>query len=121
MNAAEFIALQNAQLAKIHRARLDLAREAHDLKPGAKPQPIIRNEPLVPQKAPRPNPRQRKVSVVSFRTRLLDPDNLCVKYFVDGLRYCGLLTDDSPEHISLTVSQVKVKTKAEERTEIEIN
>lgn len=60
-----------------------------------------------------------RVRVVSFRSRLCDPDNLCPKYFVDCLRYAGLITDDTPELITLEVSQVKVK-RGEERTEIEI-
>lgn len=65
-------------------------------------------------------PDRVRVSVVSFRTRLCDPDNLCPKYFVDCLRYAGLIENDRPEDISLQVSQVKVRTKSEERTEITI-
>ncbi len=63
-----------------------------------------------------------EVRIVSFRQRLLDIDNLYggVKYFVDSLRYAGLIYNDDPESITLHVSQVKVKTKQEERTEIEI-
>ena len=68
----------------------------------------------------RPNPQVRVVSVVSYRFRLIDPDNLCVKYHLDGLRYCGLLIDDTAAHVQLSVRQIKVATKAEERTEIEI-
>lgn len=62
-----------------------------------------------------------RVRIVSRRRRLLDPDNLAggSKYLIDGLRYAGLLKDDSPDYISLIVEQVKCG-KGEERTEIEI-
>ncbi len=89
---------------------------------GAKFERVIWDEPLA--KAPRKEVDSTpcKVSIVSFRQRLLDIDNLYggVKYFVDSLRYAGLIYNDDPESITLHVSQVKVKTKQEERTEIEI-
>lgn len=89
---------------------------------GAKPKRVVWDEPL--EKAPREkgDSVRSKVSIVSYRRRLLDVDNLFggVKYFVDSLRYAGLIRNDDPESISLIVSQVKVKTKQEERTEIEI-
>lgn len=57
-----------------------------------------------------------------YRIRLQDPDNAAAgtKAITDGLRRCGLIPNDSPEEISLTVEQQKVKTKSEQRTEIEI-
>lgn len=60
------------------------------------------------------------VSVVSFRIRLCDVDNLCPKYFIDCLRYAEIIPDDNPEAIDLQVKQVKVAHKSEERTEIEV-
>lgn len=60
------------------------------------------------------------VRVVSYRTRLLDEDNLAEKYHVDACRYAGLIPTDSPDRTTIHVSQEKVKTKAEERTEIMI-
>ena len=62
------------------------------------------------------------VRIVGFRIRPLDADNFCggTKDIVDGLRYAGLIPDDSPEHIILVTEQRKVSTKAEERTEIEL-
>ena len=55
--------------------------------------------------------------VVSFRARLCDPDNLCPKYFIDCLRYAGLIADDAPEFITLEVRQVRCPPP-EQRTEI---
>ncbi len=62
------------------------------------------------------------VRIKSFRTRLLDPDNLIggTKYFVDSLRYAGLIHDDREADITLSVSQEKVSHKKEEQTEIQI-
>ncbi len=60
------------------------------------------------------------VHVTSFRRRLLDEDNLCEKYHVDCCRYAGLLPSDAPDRTRIQVSQVKVKTKENERTEIRI-
>ena len=62
------------------------------------------------------------VCITSFRTRLLDIDNAFggQKFLLDAIRMSRLIEDDSPDKIDLTVKQVKVKTKKEERTEIEI-
>lgn len=61
------------------------------------------------------------VVVTSFRRRLLDEDNLAIKWHLDALRYAGILRDDSPAEISVKACQQKVKTKDEERTEILID
>lgn len=61
-----------------------------------------------------------RVTVTSYRRRLIDPDNLCPKYFVDACRYSRLIRDDSAKEIEFTARQEKVATKAEERTVIEI-
>ena len=60
------------------------------------------------------------VGIVSYRRRLLDPDNLMggAKYFVDALRYAGAFRDDRPQDITLQVAQEKVARKEDERTEI---
>ena len=67
-------------------------------------------------------PSRVVVRIVSFRTRLLDADNLVggSKYFTDGLRYAGLISGDAEAQIRLEVSQRKVQSKAEECTRIEI-
>lgn len=58
------------------------------------------------------------VRVTSFRRRLLDEDNIAEKYAVDCCRYAGLLPADDPRTTKIEVAQIKVKFKAEERTEI---
>jgi len=84
------------------------------------PQPAVPNEPMGEAPGTQAHPGRRTVRIVSFRRRLLDPDNLCPKYFIDALRYEGLIRDDTAKDIELTVSQVKVRAKSEERTEIEL-
>ncbi len=78
-----------------------------------------------------PPPRQDEgrgrasIDVVITRRscRLLDKDNLFggVKPLCDQLRALKLIPEDNPEAINLEVFQVKVSSKAEEGTEIEIN
>lgn len=66
------------------------------------------------------NPSRRVVCIASRRLRLLDTDNLCVKFHLDALRYLRVIENDSPDHVILEVRQEKVKNKAEECTLIEI-
>lgn len=60
------------------------------------------------------------VKITSYRVRLLDEDNLCVKFHVDALRYAGVLPNDNPALTSIRIAQVKVKGRANERTEMEV-
>lgn len=61
------------------------------------------------------------VRVTSYRCgQLCDPDNLAAKYFVDSLRYSGIIADDRPQDIDYQVRQIRVKTRKEEKTEIEL-
>jgi Holliday junction resolvase RusA-like endonuclease len=49
-----------------------------------------------------------RIGIHSIRRRLADVDNLCGKYFIDGLMEAGILRDDSPEHVKeVTFTQEK--------------
>lgn len=61
------------------------------------------------------------VHVISYRRRLLDEDNLAIKFFIDCLRYAGILSDDSPDKVSSKASQVKVGKEEEEKTIIQVS
>lgn len=87
--------------------------------PNPKPEPTVRHEPLAAGPGTPPRTRRTLVRIVSFRSVLLDPDNLCVKGLVDGLRYCRIIPDDREADIELSVSQRKCR-KEEERTEVEV-
>lgn len=54
-----------------------------------------------------------KVVISQMRRRLLDKDNLygSVKPIVDGMRYAGIIRDDTPEWIDLDVRQQVGKVK----------
>lgn len=95
------------------------AYQARRAASSAKPKPIVRDEPVAEAAREIRHSGQIHVRITSFRSRLLDPDNLCPKYFIDCLRYSGLIPDDRAQDIALEVRQEKVK-RTEERTEIEI-
>lgn len=59
-----------------------------------------------------------RIEIISYRHRLIDIDNICVKFVIDGLVSAKVLPDDSPEFVeSVTVKQVK---SAEEKTLVKI-
>jgi len=56
-------------------------------------------------------PIKKSAVTITLRTcRLLDVDNAytCAKPILDGLRYAGVIQDDSPKHLSLYVNQEQV-------------
>jgi hypothetical protein len=67
--------------------------------------------------------KRTHLRITRYSCRPLDCDNYAggCKPIIDQLRYAKLIRDDSPEDIEVDFRQVKVKTKKEERTEIEIS
>jgi hypothetical protein len=65
---------------------------------------------------------QYTLSITRYSTKTLDVDNLAggCKPLIDQIRYAHLIPDDNPESVEITFSQVKVKTQAEQRTEVTI-
>jgi hypothetical protein len=65
---------------------------------------------------------QYTLSITRYSTKTLDVDNLAggCKPLIDQIRYAHLISDDNPESVEITFSQVKVKTQAEQRTEVTI-
>jgi hypothetical protein len=70
------------------------------------------------------DPRKNRVTLIITRSAcsLLDADNFAggCKPLIDQLRYAKLIADDDPETVEILFRQVKVKTKAEEMTQVEI-
>ena len=62
---------------------------------------------------------RRAVTITLYRTRLLDTDNAfsSIKAILDGCKG-QLIVDDSPQWCELSVEQVKVAHKPEERVEV---
>ncbi len=77
--------------------------------------------PLATRPAQAFHPGKYFVRIISYRCVLLDEDNLCGKFLVDSLRYAALLPADSPDRCRIIATQEKVRTKKEERTEIQID
>jgi hypothetical protein len=84
------------------------------------PECPVLDEPVAEEKRKAIDSSRVRVCIESRRTRLLDPDNLCAKYFIDSLRYAGLIPNDRAEDIELKVTQTKVK-KGQEETLVEID
>jgi hypothetical protein len=95
---------------------------ANSALPSAEPKQVVRDGALAEKEREGGNSGRCLVRITSFRSRLLDPDNLVggAKYFVDSMRYCGAIANDDPSSIVLEVRQEKVKTKAQEKTVIEL-
>lgn len=85
---------------------------------GAQPERAVRHEPMAEAQRKESHSSRVSVRITSFRRRLIDPDNLCGKFFTDCLRYAGIIKDDTSKHITLTVTQEQVASKTDERTEI---
>jgi len=103
----------NPALAKLNP---DLAGGA----PRSQPQQTVRHEPVAAVPRKDGNSTRYAVRICSFRRRLLDPDNLCGKFFVDCLRRGGIIPDDTAAIMDYGIRQQKVKSKKEEHTEIVI-
>jgi hypothetical protein len=87
---------------------------------GAEPEQSLRHEQVAKAKGKKADSIRHVLRITSFRTCLLDTDNLCPKYFIDALRIAGVIEDDTAEHIDLQLSQEKVARRSEEKTVIEI-
>lgn len=102
------------------RSLIEANVQTHHLPQSPQPKRATIHESLGKEEGKASHSIRLLVRVTSFRRRLLDTDNLTPKYFVDCLRYCGILSDDTEAEIDLRISQKKVSSKEEERTEIEI-
>ena len=88
---------------------------------GSKPQPAVRRESLEPEQRKAYYSGRCLVRITSYRCgRQCDPDNLVGKWYLDSLRYAGIIADDRPEDIDYQIQGRRVATKKEERTEIEV-
>lgn len=88
--------------------------------PRSIPQQTAGHESMATKAGKGSPPRRLLVRITSVRRRLLDSDNLIGKYYVDCLRYCGILLNDTEAEIDFRISQKKARTKDEERTIIEV-
>lgn len=86
------------------------------------PKPDAQLLPLGKDEDERGGAGRFRVRITRVGAKLLDADNLAgsVKFILDACRYRGLIPDDSPEAITLEVSQ-RIDLKCKRGTEIEID
>lgn len=92
---------------------------------GSSPLPVAQcgagDGPLAKAQGKEAGARRLLVRVKVYRKIPTDFDNQFIKWHLDCLRYCGAIPDDRQQDIRLEVAeQVKVKTDAEERVELEV-
>lgn len=87
--------------------------------PHANAQPDIGHEPLATPEAKEANPSRVRVSIKAFRAHDADADALVPKWFIDCLRYAGIIKNDTRRDIILEVEEC-LCSKQDERTEIEV-
>jgi hypothetical protein len=125
----EQVVANNARVAagafRAEQRRLNPIAFSHDnptRHPASSPEPqqAVRDEPLAADARKESHPGRVSVRVVSYRRRLIDPDNLCPKFHIDACRYAGFIKDDSAKEIEYSIRQEQVPTKDLERTEITI-
>lgn len=79
-----------------------------------------RDEPVGSKKSARLD-TQCSICVHQKRHRLADPDDISAKALIDGVRYTGLLRNDSAKEIKeVRYTQEKCSTNEQEKTEITI-
>jgi hypothetical protein len=79
----------------------------------AKPKRAVRNESLAKGCGKKENTGRIHIRLTARRKRLIDPDNLVFKYFIDCLRYAGAIPDDRAEDVTIETKQEKTRQKEE--------
>jgi hypothetical protein len=78
------------------------------------------DEPLAQGKGEKEVSGRVHFSFVSVRKRLIDPDNLVPKFYIDACRRIGLVKGDEHDKITLETTQRKAAKGEEEHTQITI-
>jgi hypothetical protein len=104
--------------------------KAYELRTASRSRDLARSPAVVERRADvkqvGPTPIQEAnheriiVRCCSVRKRLLDEDNMCEKFIVDALRYCGIIADDRPATTKIEVTQRKCGPGEEEHVIVEI-
>lgn len=77
-------------------------------------------DPDVPGGDPAKKKTRWFVHITDYRERLIDEDNLCEKYIVDCLRYCGKIPQDDPATCKIYTTQRKVTNPKDVGIHVEI-
>ena len=87
----------------------------------AKLERIAGDEPLAASKGEKEASGRVHFKFVSVRKRLIDPDNVSVKWLLDCCRRIGLVAGDEHDKITLETAQRRANKNEEEHTEVTIN
>lgn len=99
-----------------HDAKNDVRSEL----PGAKLESPVRPALAGTAEGKEKDAGRVRIVITSVRRRLIDPDNLVPKYFVDCCRYAGLIAGDSADQVEVTTTQRKPVKGEEEHTIIDL-
>ena len=86
----------------------------------AKLERIAGDEPLAASKGEKEASGRVHFKFVSVRKRLIDPDNVSVKWLLDCCRRIGLVAGDEHDKVTIETAQRKAEKGEEEHTVIEI-
>jgi len=86
----------------------------------AKLERAIGDEPLAESKGKKEASGRVHFKFISVRKRLIDPDNVSVKWLLDCCRRIGLVKGDEHDKITLETAQRKAEKGEEEHTIIQI-
>jgi len=78
-----------------------------------KPERPVRHEPMVKDEGKKAHSGRVHIRVTRRSKRPTDPDNNLGKYFIDSLRYAGVLHDDTEKDVTIEMRQEKVREKEE--------
>ena len=78
------------------------------------------DEPLATGKGKKEASGRVHFKFVSVRKRLIDPDNVSVKWLLDCCRRIGLVAGDEHDKVTIETAQRKAEKSEEEHTIIEI-
>jgi hypothetical protein len=99
---------------------LNHERKFNRVSPDAQSQRAVQHGSMGAQAGETGHPRRFHVRFISYRQRLLDPDNATPKYFLDCLRYAEIIPGDTDADLTFQIIQKQTHLKCNERTEIEV-
>jgi hypothetical protein len=79
--------------------------------PRPEPKQAVRPRPHRPVPGKAEDRPRYAISIVAHRRRLIDPDNLAPKFFIDALRYAGVIVDDAACLVDYSIRQQKTREK----------
>jgi hypothetical protein len=96
------------------------ANVTHGSPPGPEPKQAVRPRAHGKVQGTQEDSPRYSIRIIACRKRLIDPDNLCGKFFIDALRYAGVILEDTASVMDYSISQQKTQPGQEEYAIINI-